>query len=421
MNIELKEYGEPVFYPSNYINIEAIHSANKYWRRALKLAKDPIRAKEISNGILELRAEGVTGVIQVDNINIEVVPKFLSDTSGNWKAVLWKILTMVEGGYIDKGLTTANRLSVLSIPDLLAEIFYNSYFKGAARGLPRAYSTGIGAGNVLRGKLDYSRINEWTAKPWLLPYVTDSLCDDTSVSSLLRWTAECLATTVKAAGRARTMHEIASELSHVNKSPPNLIDAQKIYLGPLHRGLEEAVLIGILLLKGHGILHERGHYKLSGFLWNSDVIYENYIYMLCERAASSCGNRVNKALVKFGELIRGKGGKLETTPDVVFKNINGTPIAVTDAKYKNINGRPKSQDTYQILTAAHVLGCQRVSLIYPVAVNLEPTAWVVKSGLGGDHVELTMLPLNLMQLVIPGGQEKIINMIVYWLKGRFEK
>lgn len=110
------------------------------------------------------------------------------------------------------------------------------------------------------------------------------------------------------------VREIAAGLSHVGKRPPHLLEAQRISLGPQHQGLEAARVVGVLLLEGAGVHHARGEHTLSGFLWNSDAIHENYVYWLCRRAASQRGKRVNKNEIKFGQVIKGKGSKLKTTP-----------------------------------------------------------------------------------------------------------
>ncbi len=415
--IELQEYGDSVVLQAEYLDLRALADANKRWRRALGLSDDPIRVKDTGDGRVELRAEAVTGVIRIGETDIEIAPKFLSAADGSWQTVLWRILTVVEGGHVDDNLTTAHRLASLSMPDLLAEMFLASYAKGAARGLPRGYLTEQASGNILRGSLDTSRLGEWVARPWELPYVADFLTDDTALARLLRWSAECLAATVKAPGRARAAREIAAGLAHVGRQPPHLIDAQRISLGIQHQGLEAARVVGLLLLEGAGVHHASGDHSLSGFLWNSDVIYENYVYWLCRRAASQCGTRVNKSAIKFGEVIAGVGPKLETTPDVVFRNAQGVPVAVTDSKYKRLGARPKAPDTYQVLIAGHVLGCQRVSLTYPVSVNRAPTVWRVPSALGGSDIELTILPLNLMGLTLPEGPVALIDTISAWLDG----
>jgi 5-methylcytosine-specific restriction endonuclease McrBC regulatory subunit McrC len=300
--IELQEYGAPVVRHAAELDLHALAEANKRWSRALGLAGDPIRVEDLGDGMVKLRAEAVTGVVRIGDTDIEIAPKFLSATDGSWQTVLWRILTVVEGGHVDENLTTAQELESLSMPDLLAEMFLASFAKGAARGLPRSYLTEVSSGTTLRGSLDTSRLGAWVARPWELPYVADLLTDDTQLARLLRWAAECLAATVKAPGRARAVREIAAGLAHVGRKPPHLFDAQRMSLGIQHQGLEAARVVGLLLLEGAGVHHASGDHALSGFLWNSDVIYENYIFWLCRRAASRRGERVSKAAIKFGDV-----------------------------------------------------------------------------------------------------------------------
>jgi 5-methylcytosine-specific restriction endonuclease McrBC regulatory subunit McrC len=354
--------------------------------------------------------------LRVGETDIEIAPKFLNAASGSWQTVLWRILAVVEGGHVDERLTTAHNLDSVGLPDLLAEMFLASYSKGAARGLPRGYQTEIATGPVLRGAFDVARLGEWIARPWDVPYVADRLTDDTAIARLLHWTAECLSSTVTSPGRARALREVVSALSHVGHRPPHLFDAQRITLGTLHQALEPARLVGVLMLEGAGVHHAAGDHALSGFLWNSDVIYENYIYWLCQRAAGRRRGMIRKSVVKFGEVISGPGSRLATTPDVVFSDAWNNVLAVTDSKYKRFGTRPKAPDTYQVLTAAHVLGCQRVSLTYPVDRWTERTVWRVGSGLGGADIEMTALPLNLMALLEPNGSASLVDSIVEWLE-----
>ncbi len=413
--IKIQEYGAPIVCRIQDLDLRALTEANKRWKRTLALSGNPIRVEDVGDGLVELRAKEVTGVVRVGGTDIEIAPKFLSTADGGWKTVLWRILTVVEGGHVDDSLTTAHQLESLTLPDLLAEMFLASYAKGAARGLPRSYLAKQTTGTMLRGNLDTSRLGEWVVRPWEIPYVTDLLTDDTTLARLLRWSADCLAATVHGPGRARALREIEAGLAHVGRQPPHLLDAQRINLGIQHHGLEAAWVVGLLLLEGTGVNHASGDHALSGFLWNSDVIYENYVYWLCQRAASQRGARITKSTVKFGDVVVGEGSKLETTPDVVFRNAQGNPVAVTDSKYKSLGSRPKAADTYQVLTAGHVLGCQRVSLTYPADVDREPTVWRVSSALGGSDIELTALPLNLMGLTRPKGPGDLIETISAWL------
>ncbi|ENG8678836.1 hypothetical protein ACOBM3_02785 [Enterobacter hormaechei] len=98
--IVIQEYGEPVVYSTEDIDLDALLRVNKQWRNSLGLSGDPIRVENIGTELIKLRAEAVTGVIRAGNMDIEIVPKFLSVTSGSWQSVLWRILTVVEGGML---------------------------------------------------------------------------------------------------------------------------------------------------------------------------------------------------------------------------------------------------------------------------------------------------------------------------------
>jgi 5-methylcytosine-specific restriction endonuclease McrBC regulatory subunit McrC len=413
--LRLREFGKPTVVEKHVLNVEAVHRANARWKTSLGLPGNPIVIEDIGDSYL-VRAQYVTGVVRVGDLDIEVVPKFLGEIDGSWQTVLWRILATVEGGLIEDRTTSATAVDAVTIPDLLADILLDAYSRGAARGLPRQYRTEAGAGAQLRGVLDTSRVGEWLARPWLIPQITDELNEDTSVARLLRWAAAVLERIVKSPSRARSLRTMLGALSDVGRTPPHLVDVNRIGLGPQHLALQAAVDVAVLLLEGRGIHHAAGAYEISGFLWNSDEVYERFVFWLCQRAASRIAGTVSKSEIKFGELVAGPGRRLSTTPDVVFRDSGRAVTAVMDAKYKTFGARPKSSDTYQILTGAHVLGCVRVGLTYPVATPTERTVWKVQSHLGGMAVALTALPLNLMQMADPDGADKLVARIATWLR-----
>ncbi len=110
--IELQEYGAPVVRHAEDLDLRALAEANKRWRRALGLSGDPIRVEDLGDGLVKLRAEAVTGVVRVGDTDIEIAPKFLSAADDSWQTVLWRILTVVEGGHVDDNLTSAHELDV---------------------------------------------------------------------------------------------------------------------------------------------------------------------------------------------------------------------------------------------------------------------------------------------------------------------
>lgn len=106
--IELQEFGAPAVRDVAELDRLALEEANSRWKRALGLPSDPIRVRDLGNGHVELRAEAVTGVVRVGETDIEISPKFLSASAGDWQSVLWRILNVVEGGHVDESFTTAH-------------------------------------------------------------------------------------------------------------------------------------------------------------------------------------------------------------------------------------------------------------------------------------------------------------------------
>lgn len=412
----LHEFGAPTVVDSGSVSLPRLEEANRRWKTAMGLRSNPIKFERVGATSVSLRAEGVTGTVRVGNVDIDIVPKFLDPMSSRWQQVLWRVLSVIEGGHVDESRTSATVTDSIALPDLLADVFLSAYSRGSARGLPYRYRAFSGEGSVVRGTFDTRRVSDWIARPWLIPYVSDALSDSTPLAALFRWTADVLSSQVSSPARSRSLVDIVHQLSSADRVPPHITNARQFRLDPQYQALDPARAVGITLLEGAGIHHDAGLYELSGFLWNSDRVYEQYVFWLCGIAAARMNLRVEKNSFCFGELQKGSGSPLLTIPDVVFRNSQGDVRAVLDSKYKVFGSRPVSSDTYQVLTAAHVLGCRSVSLAYPVGSNIEEVVWKVESKLGALSTYLTALPLNLMLLARPDGHTQLVNVIEGWCK-----
>jgi hypothetical protein len=414
--LRIREFGQQVLLSRERIDVVALQRASARWKGALGLPSEPFTVEEAGADLL-VSSRHVTGVVRVADLDIEVRPKFLGGSHASWQTALWRILAAVDGGLIDDNQTSATHTDDEGIADLLAQVFIASWGKGSARGLPRQYRTSASVGSRVHGALDTTRLGEWIAKPWAVPYLSDELTDDTPLARLLRWAADQLAVNVHTPGRRRSLREVSGMLHHAGRLVPSLGDARRIHLGAQHQALKPALDMALLLLEGRGIHHAAGEFEIPGFLWRSDKVYERFVYWLAQRAARRCGYSVSKQAISFGEVVRGEGARLATTPDVVFRHRDRTPAAVLDAKYKNYGARPKSDDTYQILTGGHVLGSPRVALTYPTDTGASVTTWRVTSGLGGQPIALSAIPLDLLRMVEKDGATLLVDKLCEWLTG----
>ena len=415
----LQEYGDFVEVTKDQISKYDLDAANAKWMRLLDLPRAPFVYVATPTS-LRIRAIGVAGVVRLGTLDVEIAPKFLDGDHPEWRSVFWKILLETSSSTFDSMYTKASNGADEGFADLLAEMFINSYYAGSARGLPRSYVQRQGDGPVLRGSFDHLRFVDLMRKPWRIPFMADELSEITTLTRLLRWTASKLEGLVEDAYRARVLSTISAELAHVGRIVPHVIDARRIQIGPQHRALNMAKDIGVILLEGAGLAHGSGDYRMPGFLWRSNTVYEDFIFTLCREVAAVKGLSVSKAIYHFGLVTHGAGSTLTTIPDVVFKDCNGEVFAIADAKYKKFThkGKPVPGDTYQMIAGAQVLGCPHLSLLYPSSVDLTQTTWEICSRLGGQSISLLAVHMNLMNLAVEDGRSKLLQPILSWLSQR---
>lgn len=412
--ILLKEYGDPVQLNLDPLELNILEKSNKYWKNKLGLTKDPLRLQQIDKNIFEVRAEGITGIIRIGTFDIEIKPKFIGD-SNKWQIILWKILSFVDRDAIDKNFTSANNENDHNLIELLIKVFVRSFTNGSSKGLPLGYTSSSSEGFDLKGNFDQSRILEWVNKPWQLPYLVDELSEDTVLNRLLYWTAVQLMYLTSSSEKLKELEIILVRLRKISRTPPNIREVRKIKLSMQHKELEQALNIGRVLLENFELGYGKGQKLISGFLWNSDKVYERFISLICAQAAKKLQLQISKDSYEYGTVVSGNGSSLKTIPDIVFKNSKNIITSVADAKYKIYQTRPKSEDVYQILAACHILGTHKGALLYPVYTKKQYKSWNIKSQLGAVDIILTMIPINISYLEERNGFVKLIDDIFSWL------
>lgn len=416
--VVLQEYGEFTVIEASKAEIAEIRRTNCSWKSSLGLRREPFSIRQIDEGMYQLRAEGVAGIVRIGKFEFEIAPKFLNSNCSEWQIVFCKILAVVCGGTSDSRQLRASESSKGVLIEYLAGIFVSSFMRGSLNGLPRGYRSVEKKGLAPQGSLDLSKIKDFYIRPWEYPCLVDVLSMDTPVASLFKWAASRLCSMVSSSVMVRELRCIAGMLAYVKTPTPHAIDARKLKLGVQYKELDDAFAIALMLLEGSGVSYVPGKRALTGFLWNSDVVFENYMFWLCGQSASELQLGVSKHAYAFGEVVYGAGKELTTIPDVVFKDSASCVVAVADAKYKVYGSCPATSDVYQVLNDAHVLGTRWVSLLYPVSRDVSQKIWKVDSKLGAGEVYITMLPINLMRIACQGGISELVSSITRWLQNR---
>jgi 5-methylcytosine-specific restriction endonuclease McrBC regulatory subunit McrC len=415
----VQEFGAPLSVDLSREEIGALEVASRAWQGRLSLRGLPFTVTT-ENGSQLLYAKHVCGVVRLGSLELEVVPKFLSSPNtvdNKWRTALWRILTIADGSGVSDDALQASVAEAITFADLLADSFAASFRKGSSRGMPRQYDEVRGSGPRLLGSFDTTRLADWLARPWMIPYRFEFLTENTAAAQLLRWGAISLSRVVSSSRRNQVMIDIAQSLLGADLRRPNIVTVRRIRLGAQHQALRQAVKIAALVFEGQGIDHELGSAELGGFLWDSDAVYERFLFALCSRAAKHLGITADKSPIRFGIGLTSLTRNLHTTPDVVFRSRDRRAIGVVDAKYKRFGNQPEAADTYQVLAAAHATGCSRVGLAYPVADAASTRRrWAVDSLLGASQVEVSSIPLNLLLAETPTGVQTLVDRVADWVR-----
>jgi 5-methylcytosine-specific restriction enzyme subunit McrC len=413
VTLNLIEYGKPAkgIWDKDLLN--ALRVESRRWKDILGLNEEPFLVEEIGQGKHSIKAQGVTGFIQVGELSIEIQPKFLSSTTQTtWRRALWQILTAVEeqpeiGSLSSAGIIEKDE----SFSDLLGWILLNSLRRGRLEGFPRGYVEARDSLPVFRGRLDLGRISDLITRPYLVPCIFDVFCEDTPANRLFRWAAGYLSPVVRSAQLSRMLSDEAAAFADVGTLPPGLIEAEHITLPVQYQHLLPALQVSRLLMRRQSIQHQQDDYHAPSFLWKSSTIFEKFVgYLLYQIFDSHQGLYVDSPTQVLAH--RGKD-KILTYPDYRVRDSKRTHI-VLDAKYKTWRrrtGQPLSQDVYQMIAAGRINNCDNVFLVYPCPTTDHkfPLTWRIRGE--GKPIKLTAIFINLLEMGKATGEAILLNQL----------
>ena len=341
-----------------------VSEASSYWRKTLKLREEPLRVTPTSSGGHLLEARGVAGFIRVDDLNLEIAPKFLNRAScgSGWRAAMWRFLAY---GYGIEALSDAagEHANEDGIADVLAELFLTSLRGASARGYPLGYRHMRMNSAFLRGRLDPMKYGNLLPVSGRIDIIASQLTTDISTNRLLKWAGNQLASAVEDAGRRQRLLAWSGELPGVKTVLPR---SQSVPSPQRHHPyLVHAVEIAKLLQDDMLAGYQAGELTVPGFLWDSERLFERAVRRLFHDACQPLGLGVIKERLKLARTSdHGHETFTYTTPDVTLRR-GAHAVFHADAKYKVFNEHPVNEDFYQVLAAGRVSDIEAVALVYP--------------------------------------------------------
>ncbi|WBX97634.1 McrC family protein [Chryseobacterium gambrini] len=314
------------------------------------------------------------GVIQADNLTIEILPKidrYESEDQENktkWQKVLIEMLRVTKKLKIQQaGQANVSRQSI-HLLDIYFEWFLNEVQLLIHQGLIKQYYKETGNVKALKGKLEFAGHIQKNLVHKERFYTTHQVYDkDHLIHQILGQALGIIATLSKGNslyGRCKT---IQLDFPEVKSIQANENTFSKIPKSRKTAPYETALSIARLIILNYAPNVCGGSENMLALLFDMNNLWEEYILVRLKQACQ------NKDIQVYGQNSTGFWNGITIRPDIVLeKKINDTEkeVLVIDTKWKNIEqSQPSTHDLRQMYVYNEFWESTRAMLLYPSQIT----------------------------------------------------
>ncbi len=310
------------------------------------------------DGRLRLTASSTVGMLQVraggETVELRVRPKLPID----------RLFWMLSHARDDHGWRPepADLQTVEDFVPALALAFTTAASRALAAGVLQGYRVAEEALPTLRGRLresDQLRSRLGLAPPLEVRY-DDYSVDIPENQVLLAATDQLRRTSRVPASAQRGLHRLAQALADVSHLIPGA-PLPRITASRLNVRYRPALRLAHLVLARHGTEHHAGTTQASGFTFNLNTVFEDWLTAVLRGAVTI---RHGGTVVAQHPMTLDDTALVTMNPDITWWR-HGACLSVVDAKYKKTSGAsPPNPDLYQMLAYCTALGIPEGHLVY---------------------------------------------------------
>ncbi|MBL7881968.1 MAG: restriction endonuclease [Chryseobacterium gambrini] len=314
------------------------------------------------------------GVIQVDNLTIEILPKidrYESEDQENktkWQKVLIEMLRVTKKLKIQQaGQANVSRQSI-HLLDIYFEWFLNEVQLLIHQGLIKQYYKEKGNVKALKGKLEFAGHIQKNLVHKERFYTTHQVYDkDHLIHQILGQTLGIIATLSKGNSLYGKCKTIQLDFPEVKSIQANENTFSKIPKSRKTAPYETALSIARLIILNYAPNVCGGSENMLALLFDMNNLWEEYILVRLKQACQ------NKDIQVYGQNSTGFWNGITIRPDIVLeKKINDTEkeVLVIDTKWKNIEqSQPSTHDLRQMYVYNEFWKSTRAMLLYPSQIT----------------------------------------------------
>lgn len=315
------------------------------------------------------------GVMQVDNLTIEILPKidkYESESSANkqkWQSVLIEMLRVTHKLKVQKVGEASVAKQSIHLLDIYFEWFLNEIQLLIHQGLIKQYYKETGNVKALKGKLEFSGHLSRNLVHKERFYTTHQVYDkDHLIHQILGQALSIIASLSKGTYLYSKCKTIQLNFPEVTKIQAN----ESVFLRlPKNRKTapyETAISIARLIILNYAPHIKSGSEQMLALLFDMNNLWEEYVLVRLKEVAGPMGYNI------LGQESKGFWKNITIRPDIVLVRGEGDnkQTFIIDTKWKNIDySEPSTHDLRQMYVYNEYWNSNKAMLLYPSNINEE--------------------------------------------------
>ncbi|KFC22497.1 McrC family protein [Epilithonimonas lactis] len=306
------------------------------------------------------------GVIQVDNLTIEILPKIdryeneNKDNKTKWQKVLIEMLRVTKKLKIQQvGQANVTKQSI-HLLDIYFEWFLNEVQLLIHQGLIKQYYKETGNVKALKGKLEFAGHIQKNLVHKERFYTTHQVYDkDHLIHQILGQALEIISTLSKGNYLYSKCKTVQLDFPEVKSIKANENTFTKVPKSRKTAPYENALAIARLIILNYAPNISSGSEKMLALLFDMNSLWEEYVLVRLKQACQ------DNDITVYGQNSKPFWNSITIRPDIILKK-NSKVVLIIDTKWKNIdNSKPSTQDLRQMYVYNDYWDSSRSLLLYP--------------------------------------------------------
>jgi 5-methylcytosine-specific restriction enzyme subunit McrC len=359
-----------------------------------------------------LKAKNYVGVIQTENLSIEILPKIYNDKKEDETRTIFiemlKPLLNINEIQINKAdlSTTKNR----NIYELFITMFIKSVDKLIHKGIKSQYLEKEENQNFLKGKIQFNQHIKQNYIHKERFYVQfDEYMPNRVENRLIKSTIALLLKKTRDYENKKNLRQQLFIFDEVDFSFNHESNIKRVNL---HRGMEHykmPIKFAKLFLTHQSFTSLRGEENVFALLFPMQTVFEKYMEFVLKNSKEEL--RIDKLLVNGGKdeyfLTKNNCQMARLEPDYLLKMKDGKDV-VTDAKWKVLEEREdkkkncnkvsiSSIDVYQIFAYLNFYDCDNTALLFVPKTEIREKIELKYNNKSNKKIKI--IPIDLLELI----------------------